>query len=133
MLYEVPLLAYGLAGHAWAVSKVPALKALPLPAQVGLVVLPTALMTAQSTVLQERLSPRSLTALGLLAGTAHLGLSLSPPASLLWHALRSPVPLWKLGAALGFTLAALLPSLLLAGLYLASEVRDWREAPPDTP
>jgi hypothetical protein len=46
VLYEIPLMAMGLAGHVLVVRSVPALSALPGPAQVGLAVLPTALIAA---------------------------------------------------------------------------------------
>lgn len=132
MLYEIPLMALGLAGHVMVVRSLPALSALPMPAQVGLAVLPTALIAAQVLFLEQRLSPRASRVLSLVAGSLHLGLTLSLPGTLVVGAVLGRAEPWKVLAPVLGTLLLLLPSLLFSGLYLGSVVRDWREAAEDT-
>lgn len=133
MLYELPLMGLGLAGHVMVVRALPGLRELPLPAQLGLAALPTALMAAQFFLLEERLSARAYRVLSLVTGSLYLGLSLSLPATLVLGAVVGGAEVGKaLAAALG-TLLLLSPGLLFAGLYLGSAVENWREAPEDTP
>jgi hypothetical protein len=122
----------GLAGHFMVVRSLPALSALPVPAQVGLAVLPTALIAAQFFLLEERLSARAYRVLSLVAGSLHLGLSLSLPATLVLGAVLGGASPGKALAAVLGSLLLLSPALLFAGLYLSSAVQDWREAPGDT-
>lgn len=123
MRYEFQLMALGLAGHVMVVRLVPALSTLPVPAQVGLAVGPTALLVVQGLFLAERLSLRAGHVFTLVAGSLHLGLTLALPGTLVLGG--------EVGSALGH-LVLLLPALLVAGLYLGSAVRGWRDAAEDT-
>ncbi len=132
MLYEIPLMAMGLAGHVLVVRSVPALSALPGPAQVGLAVLPTALIVAHGLWLAERLPHRVERVYCLVAGALYLGLSLTLPGALVLEAVRGGTSLAQLVLSVLGYLLLLLPSLLFAGLYLDSAVRAWREPGTDT-
>jgi hypothetical protein len=133
VLYEIPLMAMGLAGHVLVVRSVPALSALPGPAQVGLAVLPTALIAANGLWLAERLPPRVERVYGLVAVALYLGLSLSLPGKLVLATVRGELPLGQMVLSVLGALLLLLPSLLFSGLYLDSVARAWREPGADTP
>jgi hypothetical protein len=122
--YEYHLLALGLADHVMVVRLMPALSALPVPAQVGLAVGPTALFAVQGLFLSERLSPRASRVLGLVTGSLYTGLTLALPGTLVLGG--------ELASALGH-LVLLLPALLVSWLYLGGAVQDWRDAAAEPP
>lgn len=126
MLYEIPLMGLGLVSHVAVVRSLPVLNALPLPAQVGLAALPTALMLSERFFLQERLSPRASAGLALAVALLHLGLSLSLPVSLLVGTVWDSALHIKEVAPVPGVLLLVLPALLLGGLYLDTALREWR-------
>lgn len=130
MLYEIPLTGLSLASHVAVVRLLPALNTLPLPAQVGLAVLPTALMVGEQFLLQERLSPRASAGLAIAVATLHLGLSLSLPVMFMVGAVWSFTLRLEVMALVPAALLLMMPALLLGWLYLGTALDEWHASKP---
>ncbi len=136
MRYETPLFLWGFLGHVMAVVEVPTLRALPLPVQAGLVVVPTAMLLVDFfTAYRERegFPAKVGAALATVAGALHVGMSLALPLAILLRVFQKDVSVPSVLAALFFPLLILTPTLWFGGTYLLGALESWREEPPPAP